>query len=269
MDPKNSVPVELGRLPLRLCTVHTFCVQAWEPLNLGDLFSFSSLILILHCSLLTATLSLIIVFRIYDHHDKCFCTQRVLITITSQKSSQLWLKETEVTCPVRLTEAVPKAERDPWAAWKRRRWPRTVPHTQGVPKLLLTFFGNIFLGKAFKPWLLKGLLQPLPSYNICSSLVHESNPCLPSHLQGYYETSYTEIFGNTWEPCVDMGEITSSTAQRPIPSSLTFVKPYEQIGGRIAVRKYSKILYHSKWEIYCIRVSSVHLNETILRNKLI
>lgn len=74
------------------------------------------LILILHYSLLTATLSLITVFRIYDQNDKCFHTQRVLITITSQKSSQLWLKETEVTRPVQLTEAVPKAERDPWTA---------------------------------------------------------------------------------------------------------------------------------------------------------
>lgn len=74
------------------------------------------LILILHYSLLTATLSLITVFGIYDQNDKCFHTQRVLITITSQKSSQLWLKETEVTRPVQLTEAVPKAERDPWPA---------------------------------------------------------------------------------------------------------------------------------------------------------
>lgn len=41
---------------------------------------------------------------------------RVLITITSQKSAELWIKETAVTCPVQLTEAVPKAERDPWTA---------------------------------------------------------------------------------------------------------------------------------------------------------
>ena len=106
-------------------------------------------------------------------------------------------------------------------------------HGLGVPKLLLTFFfGNIFLGNAFKPWLLKGLLQPLPSYDIFSSLVHESNPCLPSHLQGYYENSYTEILGTMREPRRDVEEITSSIAQTQVPSPVTSVEPPEETGGR-------------------------------------
>lgn len=116
MGTMISVPTELDHLPQRPClSLHILCAGMVATQFRTFLISFR-LILILHYSLLTATLSLITVFRIYDQNDKCFHTQRVLITITSQKSSQLWLKETEVTRPVQLTEAVPKAERDPWTA---------------------------------------------------------------------------------------------------------------------------------------------------------
>lgn len=104
--------------PYRCDSVHPLHIlcAGMVATQLRMLFISFHLILILQYSLFTATLSLITVFRIYDHNDKCFRTQRVLITITSQKGSQLGLKETEIPRLVQLTEAGPKAERAPRTA---------------------------------------------------------------------------------------------------------------------------------------------------------
>lgn len=141
-----------------------------------------------------------------------------------------------------------KADESP-GCLDRRRPPRTVPRVHAVPKLLLTFFGNVFLGKAFKTWLLKGLLQPLPSYSIFSSLVQESNPCLPSHLltppRGLWSLLHWDLWeqGSAMWPRMDVGEITSSSARTP--RSVTLMGPHENIGGSLVVRKCPKILCHS------------------------
>lgn len=116
------------------------------------------MILMLHYNLLTAILPLIIIFRIYDQNDKCFHTQRVLITLTSQEFSTLgkgnWSNFIDRSGARNGTR--------PLDCLNQRQWPLTVPHMDDVPKSLLTFFGNIFLGKAFKPWLLKGLCKHCP-----------------------------------------------------------------------------------------------------------
>ena len=109
MDTKNLVPKELDHFPPRIVSTYIQCTHSVHRCGSHsieeDFYIFPVGFFILHYSLLTATLSLIIVFGIYDQNDKCFHIQRLLITITSQKSSPLWPKGPQVTYPVQLTEA--------------------------------------------------------------------------------------------------------------------------------------------------------------------
>lgn len=59
-------------------------------------------------NLLTTVLSLIRIFRIYDQNEQCFHAQTA--NYHNLKSSPHWIKETEVTHQVEVTEAVPRAE---------------------------------------------------------------------------------------------------------------------------------------------------------------